>query len=241
MALLGWTAEDGSEYLPNSKTSEIFDIERCSRSPSTFDVFKKMKEEEKDSVNLTSLSTRELSEYLNPKSKLNWLSNKFIRDMDIELLSSQILTFIKDAKDIPNEIKVKNNPILKSILESIRVYLDRLSQAPPYISEFFNNEISIENEDARAIAKAIGADNVMKNFYNQVLNASPSSGDDYKKLMESTGNETGEKGKNLFMPIRVVTTGKSHGLELPILFPLLGKEKLILRMQRISKELGISL
>ena len=241
MALLGWTAEDGSEYLPNSKTSEIFDIERCSRSPSTFDVFKKMKEEEKDSVNLTSLSTRELSEYLNPKSKLNWLSNKFIRDMDIELLSSQILTFIKDAKDIPNEIKVKNNPILKSILESIRVYLDRLSQAPPYISEFFNNEISIENEDARAIAKAIGADNVMKNFYKQVLNASPSSGDDYKKLMEATGNEIGEKGKNLFMPIRVVTTGKSHGLELPILFPLLGKEKLILRMQRISKELGLSL
>jgi glutamyl-tRNA synthetase/nondiscriminating glutamyl-tRNA synthetase len=59
--------------------------------------------------------------------------------------------------------------------------------------------------------------------------------------MEATGNETGEKGKNLFMPIRVVTTGKSHGLELPILFPLLGKEKLILRMQRISKELGISL
>jgi glutamyl-tRNA synthetase/nondiscriminating glutamyl-tRNA synthetase len=241
MALLGWTSEDGSEYLPHSKTSEIFDIERCSKSPSTFDVFKKMKEEEKDSVNLTSLSTRELSEYLNPKSKLNWLSNKFIRDMDIELLSSQILTFIKDANDIPNEIKEKNNPILTSILESIRVYLDRLSQAPPYISEFFNNEISIENEDSRTIAKATGADNVMKNFYNQVLNASPSSGDDYKKLMEATGNETGEKGKNLFMPIRVITTGKSHGLELPILFPLLGKEKLILRMQRISKELGLSL
>jgi glutamyl-tRNA synthetase len=241
MALLGWTSEDGSEYLPNSKTSEIFDIERCSKSPSTFDVFKKMKEEEKDSVNLTSLSTQELSEYLNPKSKLNWLSNKFIRDMDIEVLSSKILTFIKDANDIPNEIKEKNNPILKSILESIRVYLDRLSQAPPYISEFFNNEISIENEDARAIVKAVGADNVMKTFYNHVLHASPSSGDDYKKLMEATGNETGEKGKNLFMPIRVMTTGKSHGLELPILFPLLGKEKLILRMQRISAELGLSL
>jgi glutamyl-tRNA synthetase/nondiscriminating glutamyl-tRNA synthetase len=241
MALLGWTAENGSEYLPNSKTSEIFDIERCSKSPSTFDVFKKMKEEEKDSVNLTSLSTRELSEYLNPKSKLNWLSNKFIRDMDIETLSLKILTFIKDTNDIPNEIKEKNNPILKSILESIRVYLDRLSQAPPYISEFFNNEISIENEDAKTIATASGADNVMKIFYKQVLNADPSSGDDYKKLMEATGVETGEKGKNLFMPIRVMTTGKSHGLELPILFPLLGKEKLILRMQRISKELGLSL
>ena len=43
------------------------------------------------------------------------------------------------------------------------------------------------------------------------------------------------------MPIRVFTTGKAHGLELPILFPLLGKEKLTIRMQRIASELGIPL
>jgi glutamyl-tRNA synthetase/nondiscriminating glutamyl-tRNA synthetase len=145
--------------------------------------------------------------------------------------SSKILAFIKDANDIPNEIKVKNNPILTSILESIRVYLDRLSQAPPYISEFFNNEISIENEDARVIAKAIGADNVMKNFYKQVLNASPSSGDDYKKLMESTGNETGEKGKNLFMPTRILTTGQMHGPDLNETIKILGKEKILKRIK----------
>ncbi len=241
MALLGWTSEDGIEYLPNSKSSEIFDIERCSKSPSTFDVFKKMKEEEKESVNLTSLTTLELADYLNPKSKLNWLSNKYIRDMDIEILSERILFFIKDSKDIPEEIKHKGNKILTSILESIRVYLDRLSQAPPYISEFFNNSISIEDDIAREIANSGNANLVMKNFYKQIVENEPVTGDDYKKLMDTTGSITGEKGKNLFMPIRVVTTGKAHGLELPILFPLLGKEKLILRMNRIAEELKISL
>ncbi len=241
MALLGWTSEDGVEYLPNSRTSEIFDIERCSKSPSTFDVFKKMKEEEKESVNLTSLTTEELADYLNPKSKLNWLSNKYIRDMDIDVLSERILNFILDSKDIPDEIKQKGNRTLTSILESIRVYLDRLSQAPPYISEFFNNTISIEDDTAREIASRENASVVMKTFFMQIKENQPVSDEDYKKLMDNTGTISGEKGKNLFMPIRVLTTGKAHGLELPILFPLLGKEKLILRMNRIAEELKLSL
>jgi glutamyl-tRNA synthetase/nondiscriminating glutamyl-tRNA synthetase len=241
MALLGWTSDDGVEYLPNSKTSEIFDIERCSKSPSTFDVFKKMKEEEKESVNLTSLTTEELADYLNPKSKLNWLSNKYIRDMDIDILSERILNFIKNSKDIPDEIKLKGNNTLTSILESIRVYLDRLSQAPPYISEFFNNTISIEDDTAREIATSGNASVVMQTFFKQIKENSPLSGEDFKKLMDNTGSITGEKGKNLFMPIRVLTTGKAHGLELPILFPLLGKEKLLLRMNRIAEELKLSL
>jgi glutamyl-tRNA synthetase/nondiscriminating glutamyl-tRNA synthetase len=75
----------------------------------------------------------------------------------------------------------------------------------------------------------------------QIKENQPVSGEDYKKLMDNTGTISGEKGKNLFMPIRVLTTGKAHGLELPILFPLLGKEKLILRMNRIADELKLSL
>ncbi|MCB1177725.1 MAG: glutamate--tRNA ligase, partial [Leptospiraceae bacterium] len=125
MSLLGWTAEDGQEYLPGI-IEKTFDVARCSKSPSTFDVFKKMKGDEKDKVNLTSLTTEELANYLNPKSKLNWLSNKYIRDMDIKDLSIRIQDFIKIEKSIPEEIKNPENETLISILDSIRVYLDRL-------------------------------------------------------------------------------------------------------------------
>ena len=161
--------------------------------------------------------------------------------MDIDILSERILNFIKNSKDIPDEIKLKGNNTLTSILESIRVYLDRLSQAPPYISEFFNNTISIEDDTAREIATSGNASVVMQTFFKQIKENSPLSGEDFKKLMDNTGSVTGEKGKNLFMPIRVLTTGKAHGLELPILFPLLGKEKLLLRMNRIAEELKLSL
>jgi glutamyl-tRNA synthetase/nondiscriminating glutamyl-tRNA synthetase len=154
MALLGWTSESGQEYLPHGELEKIFDVERCSKSPSLFDVFKKVKEEDKEKTDFNSLPLSALADQLNPKSKLNWLSNKYIRDSDITKLCAEVIPFIKDNKGIPEEIKNANNETLQSLLESIRVYLDRLSQAPDYISEFFNNDIVIENEDARTIATA---------------------------------------------------------------------------------------
>jgi glutamyl/glutaminyl-tRNA synthetase len=57
-----------------------------------------------------------------------------------------------------------------------------------------------------------------------------------RMLMSKTGELTGEKGKNLFMPIRAITTGKLHGLELPVLFELLGREKIIKRIEFLKQK-----
>lgn len=48
-------------------------------------------------------------------------------------------------------------------------------------------------------------------------------------LQEEIKNETGAKGKHLFMPVRVAVIGKPHGAELKILVPLLSRNSLIHR------------
>lgn len=48
--------------------------------------------------------------------------------------------------------------------------------------------------------------------------------------------ETGHKGKNLFMPIRVVTTGQMHGPELADAISLIGKEIVIARVAKFAKQ-----
>lgn len=236
MALLGWTSEDGVEYLPQKRIEEIFEISRCSKSPAMFDVFKKM-DEKLEPVEFNALTADKLADFLNPKSKLNWLSNKYIREMDIDYIIELTLPFIESNSRIPNEIKSKNNELLRSILNSIRVYLDRLQQAPPYIEEFFNNDILIEDDVARQIIDNESAKQVANTFLYLLQTTNVHTSDEYKVLMETTGKQTNQKGKNLFMPIRVATTGKSHGLELPVLFHLLGKDKLIYRIQKILSQL----
>jgi glutamyl-tRNA synthetase len=240
MALLGWTSPDGKEFLPDEELCKIFDISRCSKSPATFDVFKKLKEEEKESVDFNKLDAQGLSEYLNPKSKLNWMSNKLIREIPLERLGKEMVPFLKNAK-IPSEYKDGSHPSLLSILDSVRVYLDRFIQAPPYIEEFFLEDLIFENEEAKNLLMDGNGIAVAKAFYAAVSSSEPASPDEFKNLMTHTGEITGEKGRTLFMPIRSITTGKSHGLELPILFTLLGRDKLIKRMQILANLAKITL
>ena len=232
MALLGWTPADGREYAPG-ELDKIFDIARCSKSPAMFDVFKKLKPEEKESVDFVNLTTSQLAEYLNPKSKLNWLSNKYIRDAQVEVLIDELMPFIQDNPKIPSSVKDPKNETLKSILDSIRVYLDRLSQAPGYIEEFFQEKLEFENEEAKLMVSEGNAPKVIDTFKNVLTETKAKTADDFKAAMTKTGELTGEKGKNLFMPIRSATTGKLHGLELPILFELLGQDKILKRIDTL--------
>ncbi|WP_108975753.1 glutamate--tRNA ligase [Leptospira ryugenii] len=240
MALLGWTSPDGREFLPDEELCKLFDIARCSKSPATFDVFKKLKEEEKESVDFNKLDANGLAEYLNPKSKLNWMSNKLIRDIPIARLGKEMVPFLQESK-IPNEYKSGEHPKLLEILDKVRVYLDRLLQAPPYIEEFFLEDIQFENEEAKNLVLEGNGKLVAKGFYEVIKNANAVSADDFSAAFKTVGEKTGEKGKTLFMPIRSITTGKSHGLELPILFSLLGKEQLVKRMDKLATQLQIDL
>ncbi|TGK21016.1 glutamate--tRNA ligase [Leptospira fluminis] len=240
MALLGWTSSDGQEYLRGETLKSIFDVHRCSKSPSTFDVFKKPKGgEEEVATNFSSLE--QIAEAMNPKSKLNWLSNKYIRELPIAQITEALVPFLTDRTDIPKEHKDPRNPELASIVDSVRVYLDNLRQAPDYVAEFFVSDIKIAGEEAEEVLKQETAASVIREFYRLLSESLPQNDEDYKTLMTQAGEATGQKGKTLYMPIRVATTGKAHGLELPILFPLLGKEKLLKRIEKTVLQSGISL
>ncbi len=54
--------------------------------------------------------------------------------------------------------------------------------------------------------------------------------DSWKAWTTSVKEETGAKGKELFMPLRLALTGKSHGPEMNNLLPLIGREKVLERL-----------
>ncbi|MBL7546072.1 MAG: glutamate--tRNA ligase [Bdellovibrionaceae bacterium] len=56
---------------------------------------------------------------------------------------------------------------------------------------------------------------------------------DFMKLQDTVKDRSQTKGKNLFMPMRVAVIGKPHGTELKILVPLMKKESLIKRAQKV--------
>ncbi|NNU16566.1 glutamate--tRNA ligase [Parvularcula sp. ZS-1/3] len=56
-------------------------------------------------------------------------------------------------------------------------------------------------------------------------------GEGWSVLTKALKEETGRKGKGLFMPLRKALTGKPNGPEMPDLFALIGKEKAAARLR----------
>ena len=68
------------------------------------------------------------------------------------------------------------------------------------------------------------------------------SGEDFKSenifpQIKAVQKETGIKGKNLFMPIRIAVSGEMHGPELPDTIYLLGREKSIEHIENMLKNI----
>ena len=55
--------------------------------------------------------------------------------------------------------------------------------------------------------------------------------------IKAVQKETGIKGKNLFMPIRIAVSGEMHGPELPETIYLLGREKSIQHIEKMLAEI----
>ena len=70
-----------------------------------------------------------------------------------------------------------------------------------------------------------------ESFETKVVGNLEYTADNIKALIKSIQKDTGVKGKNLFMPIRIASTGSMHGPELNTSLELLGKERVSTRVK----------
>ena len=91
------------------------------------------------------------------------------------------------------------------------------------------------DEEATEVLAGEQVPEVMAAFKVQLEALESFDADSIKAAIKAVQKETGHKGKNLFMPIRVVTTGQTHGPELPDAISLIGKEKAIARVEKYAK------
>lgn len=239
MALLGWYPEDAVEFLPDGGLEKRFDLARCSKSPAMFDFFMQEKSDEAAAEELldpASMPMEELKKFINKKSKLNWLNNKYIRQLPLDRAWEEAKPFVVRNAVLAQELK-KSEPHMKKIFETLRVYLDTLDDAIPYMLELVKTDVKLDAGEAETILKAPEAPAVIAGFIKVLKESNPVEPADYTAAMKKVGEETGAKGKTLFMTIRVVSTGSTHGLELPTLFAILGRDQVLARVDRITAAL----
>jgi nondiscriminating glutamyl-tRNA synthetase len=155
------------------------------------------------------------------------MNSVYIKKMDIKELTERVKPFLKTQ--IPN-IDEYDSKWLEFVVETYREKMTVLSDIVPLTSDIFHDDIDFEDEKCREVLKESTVESVIALFKEKILQAEELTYSKVDEIMKSLTKELGLGGKKVFMPLRVAITGKTHGSELNSLIPILGKERVIKRV-----------
>lgn len=203
IALLGWAPGGEEEIFTKEQFIEIFDEKRLSKSPALFDT-----------------------------QKLTWMNNQYLKNLDLDRLTDLALPHLKKAGKVPEELSAVD---LTWVRDLMALYQEKMSYGAEIVqlSEvIFKDQVEYD-EEGKEVLTGEQVPEVLAAFLEELDNLEVFGAAEIKSSMKAVQKRTGHKGKNLFMPIRVATTGQTHGPDLPQAIALIGKEKIKNRIQSI--------
>jgi nondiscriminating glutamyl-tRNA synthetase len=203
IALLGWSPVGEEEIFSKEEFIEMFDPDRLSKSPAVFD-----------------------------KQKLAWMNNQYMKKLDLDKVIELALPHLIKAGRLPENMTEEQKHWARRL---ISLYHEQMSYGAEIVelSELFFKEDIQYDEEAQAVLAEEQVPEVLKAFLAEIQQLENFAADEIKAAIKSVQKTTGQKGKKLFMPIRVATTGQTHGPELPLAIELLGKEKVVSRIEKL--------
>ncbi|CCV65310.1 Glutamyl-tRNA synthetase [Paracholeplasma brassicae] len=156
--------------------------------------------------------------------KLQYINHQYMKKLSPEAFASFVKPFLVEAK-----IDIKSDEWLENLCSLLH---DRTSYGKEIVSlynEFFSDEFEIEAEAMAFLKENETTLQTIKSF-KSILEQSSFLPDAIKEEIKAVGKDVGVKGKLLFMPVRIASTGVMHGPELPMALSLLGKEKVLNRI-----------
>lgn len=160
-------------------------------------------------------------------NKLSWINAQYIKQMSSEDYLDFVMPFF-DNKQVANA-------------EAIALlFKDQLSfgaQINELTTLFTSTDFQIDAEAIEFIKQdgIINTLEVLKNVLAEAQDMSPVA---IKALIKEVSTLSQAKGKMLFMPLRIATTGQMHGPELTDAISILGKERCIANIELAIKEIN---
>jgi nondiscriminating glutamyl-tRNA synthetase len=203
IALLGWSPEGEEEKFSREEFISIFNADRLSKSPAVFNT-----------------------------QKLTWLNNQYMKSLPEDRLVAITMPHLLKAGLLPESLDEKQKQWAK---ELIVLHQDKLHYGAEIVELtdlFFRTNLDY-NEEAKEVLNGEQVPEVLRAFLENVKQLESFSAQDIKGAIKAVQKSTGHKGKNLFMPVRVATTGQVHGPDLPQAIHLLGKDVIISRLEQL--------
>ena len=161
-------------------------------------------------------------------SVFDMTSLRFYNKGAIEKLSTE--NIIKLA---PVDTNKADSTMLEDVVEATRGNATTLKDFKKLCSPFISTPEMTEN--AAAFLSEGYATDLLKTFMEGVASESALDEEVFKRIIAKVKKSTGEKGRRLFMPIRCALTGQTEGIELVKVLTLLGRARVIERLDAAIK------
>jgi nondiscriminating glutamyl-tRNA synthetase len=202
IALLGWSPEGEQEIFSHDQLVEVFTAERLSKSPAVFDT-----------------------------QKLSWMNGEYLKKIDLDRLVDLCLPHLQKAGRVAEQLDEAGRVWVTALAALYQEKLRAASDIVALTDLFFAETVEDEEEAAVVLAEE-QVPVVLAAFLTKVKenDAEAFTVDGIKDWIKAVQKETGFKGKQLFMPIRAALTGQTHGSDLNQSISLLGRDKVINRL-----------
>lgn len=207
LALVGWSPDDNEEIIPMKDLIEKFSFERVSKTGGIFD-----------------------------KDKLDWVNAHYIRDSSVEEITEKVIPYLLQAGFIEEDFTKENREWLELLVGTLQESMHTLEDVVEKARFIFKDELEISDEDAIDTIKGEQVKALLHGIKEELENVEEIDEEYAKGFMKKIQKATGIKGKNLFMPARVALTGSLHGPEFVNVLVLLGKERILKRIEYMENK-----
>lgn len=199
IALLGWSPGHDQELLTRQEMIEKFTLKRVSKTSSRFDF-----------------------------TKLDWMNSKYIQDLPVGNLVSELQPYLKDAN---LNGKVVSDEWLHKL---VTLYKERFRTLPEFITltaPFFSDEIEYEEKAVQKHLKKGNSSLVIDALKKLKEVKDFSSIAELESCLRSITDEHSIGFGKLAQPLRVALIGKSASAGIFETLELLGKDKTLKRLE----------
>ena len=159
--------------------------------------------------------------------KLNWYNSCYIKKLSDEDYNKLVIPYLKEAYNLEGKDE-------KWLCHLVDIYKNHISYGKEIVSlvkMFFEGYHDLD-DDCKAFIDDNDVSLVIDSFKDKIAKLDVWSVENINNCINLVKEETGAKGKNLYMPIRIKVSYQMHGPELGDTIFLLGKEEVLNRLER---------
>ena len=221
LALLGWGTEDSQQLFTQQDMIDKFTLERCGKSPSTFD-----------------------------PAKLLWMNGEYVRKKTVKELTDLAWPFLVDAGLVTSVAGWPAVAVTTPVASTERASIERavaleqekvklLNDVPQLIDFLILDSFEYREEAVTKVLRADGADAILAELSKRLEALEPFDVAGIEAVARQLAKDRGVKAGATFHPLRVAVSGRTEGPSMFHMVEYLGKKRTLDRIKRAQKLLNI--